>query len=572
MNNELQISNTSYTNKSFQEAFPELLELAGKLSYKWNPAVSNESDPGVVILKEMALLIDKLNYNSDKNILETFPLSATQEPIARELFKLLGYFPKWYMSATNKISLQWDNEKEEIDADVVKAIQLQDFISVSDPDNEYVYTIITPGVLVETDGTPTVVDAIEGKINDLIINGYDTITIDLLDKDNRIYIPNYNVAENGIYIYNNTFSGGVGQYWSRVDNLATQALEQYVYEFGVDQANNQCYIQFPDDIASLIGIGLKVKYITSMGSQGTVNVGVLNQLFNSYTGEYTDVSGNKLSILLTNDNLKVANIALKTVGNDPESIDEMYRGYKKIVGTFDTLVTLRDYCNAFYRIGNKTEGNIAKCSNDFVCDRTNDIQNSYKILTESEDGLNIYDYKYNEELTEPFDLKLYALQFNDIVNDESINNNWTSTELDIAYQDTFWMMEDYKVQDITRTTEYQKLISQVYDYKLAQHDFKSLDENKIALVKNKYDIDCKIVPTSVLTDIQIDEIKMNIKRALYRKYNARRVDFGDAADYAEIQRTILESDPRIKYVIMGEMKYHTYVMYYAKDEYANLEG
>nr|DAU00280.1 MAG TPA: Baseplate wedge protein [Bacteriophage sp.] len=48
-----------------------------KLTYKWDPSISNESDPGVILLKLNAIIADKNNYNIDKNILETFPLSVT---------------------------------------------------------------------------------------------------------------------------------------------------------------------------------------------------------------------------------------------------------------------------------------------------------------------------------------------------------------------------------------------------------------------------------------------------------------------------------------------------------------
>ena len=77
MSDELKLSSISYTNKDFQEAYPELLQLAKELSYKWDPTISNEGDPGVVLIKELALAIDKINYNSDKNVLECFPLSVT---------------------------------------------------------------------------------------------------------------------------------------------------------------------------------------------------------------------------------------------------------------------------------------------------------------------------------------------------------------------------------------------------------------------------------------------------------------------------------------------------------------
>nr|DAD82648.1 MAG TPA: Baseplate wedge protein [Siphoviridae sp. ctrpg19] len=96
---ELQISNKSYTNKDFQTIYPELLDLVPKLTDKWAPMNSNESDPGVVLLKLGALLADKNNYNIDKNILETFPLSVTQQSNARKLYDMLGYSMSWYKAS-----------------------------------------------------------------------------------------------------------------------------------------------------------------------------------------------------------------------------------------------------------------------------------------------------------------------------------------------------------------------------------------------------------------------------------------------------------------------------------------
>ena len=80
---DLKLSDTSYTNKEFQEIYPELLDKAKELSYKWDPTVSNESDPGVTLIKEIAIALDKINYASDKNAMETMPLSVTQERTAR---------------------------------------------------------------------------------------------------------------------------------------------------------------------------------------------------------------------------------------------------------------------------------------------------------------------------------------------------------------------------------------------------------------------------------------------------------------------------------------------------------
>ena len=63
---ELQISNQSYTNKDFESIYSELLTLAKKISYKFDPTDTNESDPFIVLTKLLAFVGDKTNYNVDK--------------------------------------------------------------------------------------------------------------------------------------------------------------------------------------------------------------------------------------------------------------------------------------------------------------------------------------------------------------------------------------------------------------------------------------------------------------------------------------------------------------------------
>jgi hypothetical protein len=126
-----------------------------------------------------------------------------------------------------------------------------------------------------------------------------------------------------------------------------------------------------------------------------------------------------------------------TNGKNEESIDEAYSNYKKTVGTFDTLVTLRDYLN--YIINSDLE--IA--SNGVVSDRTNDIQSTYKIVT-SENGV---DTKVPIVMTKPdevtpqlnaFELKTYLLEYQSFPTYDSTASNTskiaTYTE---AYNNSF---------------------------------------------------------------------------------------------------------------------------------------
>ena len=104
-NVENYLSNLSYINKDFNSLWNEILETVPKLTDKWMPSEANESDPLLVLLKELAIFADKNNYNVDKNILERFPATLTQLRSAYNVYDDLGYTPDWYISATTPITI-----------------------------------------------------------------------------------------------------------------------------------------------------------------------------------------------------------------------------------------------------------------------------------------------------------------------------------------------------------------------------------------------------------------------------------------------------------------------------------
>lgn len=68
-----------------------------------------------------------------------------------------------------------------------------------------------------------------------------------------------------------------------------------------------------------------------------------------------------------------------TSGADPESIDDAYRKARKMVGTFDTLVSTRDYESYIYNMAGAV--NSRRVSNVVVNDRTDDLSYSTKVIT-----------------------------------------------------------------------------------------------------------------------------------------------------------------------------------------------
>ena len=186
-------------NKDFQTIYPELLNVVKKLAYKWDPTISDESDPGVLLIKLNAIIADKCNYNIDKNVLECFPESVTQEKNARQLFSQLGYSMKWYRSGTSEVSIQYIGDNVESD---LTFITLPIFTMLTDSEGSVVYTTTQAATIYLTSTAPTTVPVIEGTVENYTLPNSSNITVANLDSKNRLYFTEYNIAENGIFIAN----------------------------------------------------------------------------------------------------------------------------------------------------------------------------------------------------------------------------------------------------------------------------------------------------------------------------------------------------------------------------------
>lgn len=533
--NDFTPSNISYTNKDFQSIYNELLELVPKLTNKWDPNLSNESDPLVVLLKLNALLADKNNYNIDKNILELFPLSVTQRGNAQKVYESLGYSMRWYNSAIVTVNLRWVGE-----ATSTSPLALDLFTEITDDTGNIVYTLIPTeyGQSISVDRSlssrqDTSFIAMEGSIVDYQVSDTTTITLNNLDANNRLYFNNVNVAENGIFIGNIDDEGKVRDWlqWYLVDNLEATQLSQTCYKFGVLPNSNTCYIEFPQDIANLIGQGLQIKYLLSSGAAGTIKPGTLNSFF----ADQTDEDG-----AVINDSIRIWNSESSTAGLDPEDLDEAYENYRKVVTTFNTLVTCKDYQDAIYRLHDDLNQPIV--SNAIVTDRTNDyISSSSKIIVDNAGTTTgVVDCTggiYGKEMS-AFDLKLYLLK--------AVSNIQTGEQYDQTFD-----VDAPAVNQVLQTAA-------ISNYKSIQHDIDSAtnDTNqKKVIYKNKYAIKCRLTTYNKVSDAEASEIQQKVKLALYSKLNARHIEFGEPADYDYIIEVIKGADKAIKNVILDDISY-----------------
>lgn len=542
------ISNISYTNKDFRSIYPELIDLVKKLTNKWDPEITNESDPGLILLKLNAIIADKNNYNIDKNILEAFPLSVTQYGNARKIYDILGYKMKWYRSATTTLSMvsNYDNLtsltfKSPGSENIVFPI----FTMFSNDSGDNVYTLtksVTASNLAK--GIPqTNLPVIEGTNYAYELNGDKLITLNHLDADLRLYFKEPYIAENGIFIKNSTDSSW-DKAWIKVDNLAAETLNQKIFEFGVTPNSNICYIQFPQDIGNLIGDGLNIQYVISSGVKGNVSAKEINTCTVDIIA--TKQGGDSAEINL-NDYINILNPDASTNGADPESLDEAYKNYKKIVGTFNTLVTCRDYENHIYNMKNGTEDAV---SNIVVSDRTNDLNSIYVQL--DEDGVNkkqfvkaTYGSTNNNEFT-AYDLALAPLKPVSSIYD---NNTFNAT---------------FKLDSSTKAT-LEDSLQAGGTVSCIQHDYIDNTKNPIVLFKNKFTVNAKILTYYKLSNEEIKDLKKQIQQALRLKYNSRKLEFGESIAYDELVNTIENSDSRIRAAIVDVPTYTTYTSSYSGD-------
>ena len=531
-------SNISYTNKDFQSIYNELLELIPKLTNKWDPSLSNESDPLVVLLKLNALLADKNNYNIDKNILELFPVSVTQRGNAQKIYESLGYSMAWYRSAITEVAFRWVGEKNNNTTQAIKVFDM-----VTDASGEVVYTLIPEDgreiiSIDRSNNQDTKVLAMEGTCNDYTLNGSDIITLDNLDADLRLYFTDSKIAENGIFIANapsDTTSANWKENltwlnWVAVDNLEATDLGQKVYKFGVLPNSNTCYIQFPQDIANLIGQGLVIKYLISSGSAGTIKAKTLDSLFS----DITETDDNTQVVI--NDNIRLWNPSDSTAGQDPESLDDAYRNYKKLVTTFNTLVTCKDYESAIYRL--TYDNDLPIVSNVIVSDRSNDYIKGTTLVKASSPSGN-YDYVYHQENFQPFDIKFYVLKPANTINTAAQYNDSFNTDATI-------------IKEVEDTLE-------ISNYKSVQHNIQTPNQNPF-IYKAKYTIKCKLTTYNKVSQNQAKSICSDVELALYRKYNSRNIDFGEAISYDDIIDTIKSANKAIKDVILNDIDYNVVSM------------
>ena len=539
-NKDLEIQNISYTNKDFGQIYPELIDLVKNITDKWDPEATNESDPGIVLLKVAAFLGDKLNYNIDKNTLEQFITSATQETSMRRLTSMLGYNMKYYNSATTRVSFRYLGDlgvTTQDSKDVLapyNAFYIKAFDTKFETDDNITYTLLEDIQILKDNKFSYNKLAIQGELKDLSVIGTDNysnstlIQLYNLDDENRVYFPDVEVAENGIFINRELYDPINNPYaWHKVNNLNDQDLGSKVFKFGYDTDRGYPYIEFPRDIADLIGEGLQISYIVSSGSAGKVLNGKLTKIASI---KITSDSNSTESILTSLDSSKyiLAN-STSFAGENPETLNQAYINFKKTIGTFNTLVSCRDYSN-YINLYKDTENNKLVSSVQ-VTDLRTDPAYSHIIFTRNSSS---YSYYKNNILT---DNGFYNLVFHGT---QPVNY---SIDNIINYNKTYADLSELEINNIENALD---------DVKTINHNLTLPADGAINFIEADYTLKANIVTKYKVNTSEQNQIINNIKLALYNTFNASKLDFGYEIPYENLLECIQNADTRIKNINLDE--------------------
>lgn len=338
--------NLSYTNRDYSSILAELKAAIPTLTKVYNP--QSDADPGIVLIKLMAMLGDMLSFNLDNNALEVFPKTVLQTKNAQQLFRLIGYKMKWYRSAyceaqfsnPNALSITIHRFNSFVTASGITYTNLSpiEIPAGAGGDSQVAATLIQG-----TPATPRRIKPLSSNVTDWH-EIYDYNVEASKVTRNRIYLSDKNVDNTTIHLIDDDDTAFTSTTWQQVDNLNTVTEVGKYFEFDFDESGKP-YIQLPDYWKNRYAITrFKLFYVISDGSNGEI---IDNALHEIRPNLVTMNGVGKIDEAL--ELVTMTNTA-STYGYSPETPEEARVASELYVNTMDTLVVLEDFEKAAKRL------------------------------------------------------------------------------------------------------------------------------------------------------------------------------------------------------------------------------
>lgn len=348
----IEVNKMDVSSRDFLSIYSDLINEVPNLSKDWN--THDESDPGIVLIKLMAMTGDMLSYNLDRAVLELYPKTVQQRKNAAQIFDLLGYKMHWYQSAKTTVK---------VTNTTGVALYLPSMTTFVTADNSLTYTYIGNTVAIPLDSTVTI-PVVQGlpKTPSLLTNStfanpntnwwtvydYNVVKSDVIN--NKIYINDKKIDEGSIVLVDSD-----GYLWEQVDHIDAEITAGRYYELNIDDNDNP-YLELPTYWTNFVSVSkFRVFYLVTEGLNGQIRENTLTSIGTTVyasDGSTATTSG----VLITNEK--------STYGYNYETPEEARDNASKYISTFDTLITLSDFEKAVKRVWG-----VANCK---ATDKTND--------------------------------------------------------------------------------------------------------------------------------------------------------------------------------------------------------
>lgn len=314
--------NNDYSSKDFTSIYEDLLSIVEASTTLWNPRYSTEADPGVVILKAMALLEDKSNYRFDMSRAQAYLDTVSDRTSAYDLLAMLGYIMQGSRAAEGFITVKNTS---------AKSYTIPQFSVVTNPTKEVLF--FTKDSVTVSAGESVSIPVQAGTIFQVVKQGISNFTLKDIDEKGRLFLGKTKLAQNGIYVRSKTPSTK----WVYLDYVLLPDSPTY-YTVGTS-ASGEMYVQFPDNYMSLIGNDKLTVYATyTDGANSNIAKNVLSTFSDNQKDDSGDVQlSSVFSVSQTEDIYS---------GQDEESIDHAIQTYYETKDVCSTLITAQDFTTA----------------------------------------------------------------------------------------------------------------------------------------------------------------------------------------------------------------------------------
>lgn len=559
-----------YTDKDYINILNDLINSIPGITQKWKS--TDESDPGMILVKLMAMVGDMLFYNQDMQSLEVYPNSVTQRKNAASIYKLIGYKMRWYKSAV-------------LEANIVNTFSnsatMPRFCTFTTEDNETTYTTFEQYELpsnTTNNGLETLIELVQGVPVTPVrtsnnpypeagkpwhsIYGYNYTTDDIIN--NRIYLKDANIDQDHIILIDDQ-----NEIWELRENIYLTTNVGRFFEFGID-VNDQAYIELIDYYKNFNVSKFKIFYVKSAGETGQIYANTLKNI----TGNVWSRGGSPASPVIYNVSSFIHFTHYdSTVGYNPETPDEARKNSVKYQNTLDTLITLADFERALLRepgVANVRATDLTNDPGTIVDFYVGDLNKDTYI---NEEDVNILENYLADSTSYPlttYQRKLADINQDGLITTEDLQclKNYLAGDYQNAGQAGVLKLSDMELLPgfvvklyILRTEDWESveddtyktmIMSDLQEYKILPL---TIDIDLHSINKYYWTIKGKFLTKEPLTRDELQTIIININNDLRYKYAVDKVNFNTIINYKDVIETILKVDSRILMVDLEPIEY-----------------